>query len=439
MNSTPPDPADTVLSAVGDAPGPRRVSVGFIVALAVANFGIWIALLTPVIVTLQLKVVELVSDAAARPRALSVILVVGSVAGIVVNPIAGRLSDRTTSRFGMRRPWLLGGAVLLVIGAVMIGVSSGLGLAIAGWLVTMVGLNILLAVLTALVPDHVPERRRGLVSGMMGVGQALGGLIGAGLAFGLSQAPTLLPAFLVPALIAAVTIVIVLFVLKDRRITRAERPPLDLAAFFASFWVSPRRAPDFAWAWASRFLMFLGLATVINYQLYYLVAQLGFTEATATALVPAGTAAQTIAVILVSAIFAPLSDRIGRRKIFVTLAALVGVVGFTLMGFATALPMYFVAMALVGAAQGVYFSVDLALVTDVLPSRERDAGKDIGVFNLSNLIPQFVGPAIAPFFLAVPVLSVSGQANQNFTVLYMAGAVFAIASAITVLRVRGAR
>lgn len=447
MTTSNPDPAHGPVEGVGTElfdtttppPAPARVGFWFVFALAFANFGVWIALLTPVIVTLQLKVAELVPDVTARPASISLILVVGSIAGILVNPIAGRLSDRTTSRFGMRRPWLLGGALLLIVGAVIVGVAGSIGLVIAGWLVTMVGLNILLSVLVALVPDHVPAERRGLVSGVMGVGQAFGGMIGAGLAFGLSQAGSLLPAFVVPAVIATMAIAIVLFVIKDRHLAKADRPRFDAKEFFGSFWVSPREAPDFAWAWISRFLMFLGLATVINYQLYYLSAQLGFTTEEATAMVPLGTAVQTIAIIVTSAIAGPISDRVGRRKIFVMISAVVGVVGFVVMGFASAPPVYFVAMALVGIAQAIYFSVDLALVTDVLPNKERDAGKDIGVFNLSNLVPQFLGPAIAPIFLAIPFLSVSGQPNQNYTMLYLFGAIFAIASGITVLRVKGAR
>jgi MFS family permease len=442
MMTTRPDAVrDDAAHEPPTTPPPAPVKVGplFVFALAFANFGVWIALLTPVIVTLQRKVSLLIDDAASRPLTLSGILVAGSVAGIIVNPIAGRLSDRTTSRFGMRRPWLVGGAALLIVGAVVIGVAPNVPMVIAGWLVTMVGLNVLLSVLIALVPDHVPAEKRGLVSGIMGAGQALGGMIGAGLAFGLSQAPSLLPAFVVPAVIATVAILVVVFVVKDRRLTKAERPPLNVKEFIGSFWVSPRRAPDFAWAWISRFLMFLGLATVINYQLYYLSAQFGMTQAEATAFVPLGTAVQTIAIIIASILCGPISDRVGRRKVFVMISAGVGVVGFCLMGFATALPMYFLAMALVGIAQAIYFSVDLALVTDVLPNKQKDAGKDMGVFNLSNLIPQFIGPAIAPLFLAIPFLSVSGEPNQNYTALYLVGAVFAIVSGITVLRVKGAR
>lgn len=419
-------------------PAPVKVGAGFIVVLALANFGIWIALLTPVIITLQVKVQTLVHAQSQQAIALSLVLVTGSVFGIVVNPIAGRLSDRTTSRFGMRRPWLLAGGVIAFLGSIIVGLSTSVALFVIGWVVIMVGLNILLAVLVALLPDHVPSAKRGLVSGVMGVGQALGGAVGAGLG-AIISAHSVPAAFIVPGAVALVATVIAMIVVKDRRITKADVSPFSFSAFIGSFWVNPRRFPDFGWAWISRFAMFLGIASVVNYQLFFLQGQLHLSSAQATATVPLGVGAQTGTIVLVSIVCGPLSDRIRRRKLFVLISAIVGVAGLTVMGFSTTLSMYVVAMVLIGIAQAIYFSVDLALVTEVLPNKEKDAAKDIGVFNLSNLIPQFLAPALAPLFLIIPILSLTGLPNENYTTLFLAGAVFAIVSAITITRVKAVR
>jgi len=89
-------------------------------------------------------------------------------------------------------------------------------------------------------------------------------------------------------------------------------------------------------------------------------------------------------------------------------------------------------MLVTGIGQGVYLAVDLALVTDVLPDRETDAAKDLGVFNIANALPQVIAPAIAPLFLAI------GGPN-NYVALFVAAATFAVLGAIAIWPVKGTR
>jgi MFS family permease len=311
-------------------------------------------------------------------------------------------------------------------------------LLIVGWTLAMAGTNTMMSVLIALLPDHVPHDRRGLVSGLLGVGQALAAMIGAGLAFGLSQQSITL-ALIVPAVIAAVFMTLACIVLKDRRLEKADRPAFDAKAFLGSFWVNPRKHPDFAWAWWSRFAIFMAISMVLNYQLYFLVSQIGLSQLEAVAVIPAATAAQTITVVIVSVIFGPLSDKLRRRKMFVLVSALIAAVGLGIAAFSTSVPMFLVAMVLVGLGQGVYFAVDLALVTDILPDKEQDAAKNIGVFNLANVIPQTVAPAVAPLFLVIPFLSITGKPGQNYTMLFLGGAIFAVVAGLSIWKVRGVR
>lgn len=88
-------------------PSPRRpVGFGFIAAYTFAYIGVWMALLTPITFTLALKIRQVNPEGAVG--GLSLVLGVGAFVALVANPFFGRLSDRTTSRFGMRRPWILG-------------------------------------------------------------------------------------------------------------------------------------------------------------------------------------------------------------------------------------------------------------------------------------------------------------------------------------------
>src|SRR3954470_8646146 len=97
----PAPPTDSPLAKVG---------MPFIFAFAFAYAGFWIACLMPGVVTLALKVQTLVAPEAAA-GSLSLIAGVGVLLPLVIMPVVGRLSDRTTARIGMRRPYLLVGAV----------------------------------------------------------------------------------------------------------------------------------------------------------------------------------------------------------------------------------------------------------------------------------------------------------------------------------------
>ncbi|GAA1650340.1 MFS transporter [Actinoplanes couchii] len=421
---------------------PPRIPRTFLVTYALASFGLWMAMLPPMIVSLPLKISAVDPDAQSQGSSLSIVLGVGAVFGILANPIVGRISDRTTWRAGMRRPWLLIGALLSAAGAVIIAVSDSLAGVTAGWSLNQIGLNATMSVLLTLIPDQVAPERRGVMSGVTGLTQALAAMAGVGLVAGLSQV-SLAAALVVPCVVALVLVTVAAGVLRDRRLDRADRPPFDPAAFARSFWVSPRRFPDFGWAWISRFAIFMAISLVLNYQVFYLTSHLGLTEADATALIPAATAVQTVMVVIASITLGPMSDRVRRRKVFVIVAALIATGGLTILALAppsaSSTGLFLVAMALVGLGQGAYFAVDTALVLDVLPDKDRDAGKDLGVIGMANLIPQSVAPAVAPAFLTVPVLSATGLAGQNYTALYLAGVLFAIVAAATILPIRGVR
>ncbi|MFJ4620334.1 MFS transporter [Streptomyces sp. NPDC088812] len=422
--------------------GTPRIPRKFLITYSLASFGLWMATIPPMIVSLPLKTDAIDPDPKTQGITLSIVLGVGAVFGILANPVFGRISDRTTWRFGMRRPWLLTGAILSATGAVTVGVSGNLAAVTAGWAVNQIGLNATLAVLLALIPDQVPTQRRGAVSGLIGLTQAIAAMAGVGLVSGLSEVSSA-AALVVPSALALVLVTVAALTLDDRRLAPADRPPFDLGEFVRSFWVDPRRFPDFGWAWISRFAMFMAISLVLNYQVFYLTSHLGYTKHEATSLIPAAVGVQTVLTILASVTLGPLSDRLTRRKVFVLGSALVAGAGTAVLALApprtSSFPLFLLAMALVGLGQGAYFAVDLALVADVLPNKDKDAAKDLGVLGMANLIPQSIAPAVAPVFLAIPLLSLTGLSGQNYTALYLAGVLFAALSAATILPIRSVR
>ena len=95
---------------------------GYIGAVALVNLGITIAFFTPIQSLLPRLAQEVAPD--SKETALAWIAGAGAFASIFFNPLAGALSDRTTSRWGRRKPWVLGGALVGAVGIVFLGVPG---------------------------------------------------------------------------------------------------------------------------------------------------------------------------------------------------------------------------------------------------------------------------------------------------------------------------
>jgi MFS family permease len=92
----------------------RRVGWGFISLYTLAFMSTSLVFLAPLLVTLALKVNSLVGIEQA-PNSLSVVTGTGALLALVGNPFFGKLSDRTSSPLGMRRPWMVVGLVVDVL------------------------------------------------------------------------------------------------------------------------------------------------------------------------------------------------------------------------------------------------------------------------------------------------------------------------------------
>ena len=149
-------------------PGPRFVGPGFVSLYALSYAGGALVFLAPLLISLALKVNSLVGIDEA-PKNLALVTGVGSLLAIVSNPFFGRLSDRTTSRLGMRRPWMLVGLAGGTIGTVTVAVAPSIPVVLLGWCVCQVFFNALLAAQVAVLHDQVPTVQRGVVSGVLGV------------------------------------------------------------------------------------------------------------------------------------------------------------------------------------------------------------------------------------------------------------------------------
>ena len=419
--------AGSLSATDADQPSVARVGWGFIALYTLSYTGGSLLFLAPLLVSLAMKVNDLVGIEAA-PRNLALVTGVGSLLAIVANPLFGRLSDRTTARMGMRRPWILLGLFAGTIGILVVAVAPTVPVVLVGWCVCQVFFNATLAAQAAVLPDQVPTSQRGVVSGMLGLCVPLASVVGTYLVQAFDQ--SLLLMFTTPCLVGGAAIVIFTTRLHDRRLSPDDRPPWSLRELAGTFYVDPRRNPDFAWAFLSRFLLVTAYAFLVTYQAYYLIAQVGTTQADVAHQVYLGTVVQSFALVAVSPMAGRLSDRSGDRKAFVIVAALIYGTALFVIAAADGFNGYLVGMAISGVGFGTYMAVDLALVVDVLPDGS-NAAKDLGVLNIAGALPFAVAPALAPALLAL------GDGSYGF--LYAVAGGCALLGAAAVVPIKGVR
>lgn len=368
---------------------------------------------------------------ADKERLASIVVALGGLVTIAVTPLFGQWSDRTRSRHGMRRPWMAGGLVVAVAGLALLAVTTAVPLIAAGWMVVQAGLGATVMAQHALLADQIPARIRARVSAAVSVAGGLATLAGA-VIVGVLPAGAQPAWFLVPGLLGCV-LCLPLLGMRDLVLGRdvPDPAPFDARALAATYWLSPRRHPDFAWAWACRMLITMSIFIVQIYLYFYLIDRLGRTVEEASALLPAVLGVFMLAGIPTSLVFGWVSDRTGRRKGIVWVSCLATVAGLVLALAAPNLGVWFVAIALLGCAQGSFVSVDIALMTEVLPSFA-SAGKDLGIVSLSYLVPQLLAPA-----LGYVLLGLGG--GGNYEAVFAASIAMAVAGGLAVRRVRAVR
>ncbi len=396
----------------------RRSWIGLLFA---ANLGLWMAFFTPIQVLLPIQIADLGPD--NKETWLGIVTGVGALVAIIVNPVAGALSDRTRLRlfgrgYGRRHVWTLCGAIISVLSLSVLAGAPNLLTVTLAWAGAQVGLNVMLASLTAAVPDRVPVTQRGLVSGWIGMPQALGLVIGS----------ILVTAIFTETSTGYLVLALGLVLLAAPFALLTEDEPLPPGRSAKVRWkLDLKGNPDFMWAFGTRFLVQLGNALGTLYLLYFLTdaVQLDDPETGLLYMI----LLYTVGMISTAMLGGWLSDRIGRRKPFVIWSGVLIAIAASLLAIWPTWPMAIVAALLFGAGYGVFLAVDTALITQVLPAAA-DRAKDLGVINIATAAPQVLGPAIS-----APIVTHLG----GYPALFALTAAVTLAGAVAVVKIRSVR
>ncbi|WP_211877462.1 MFS transporter [Pseudarthrobacter albicanus] len=432
--SDPPATPDPALASQADGQVPaaslaepeRRVRPVWIAGVVLVNIGINTAFFGPIQVLLGQQAAAF--SEGDKEAILALVTGAGAAVSLVANPLFGAFSDRTASRLGRRVPWVLVGAVLGAAALIALAGAPSVAVMTLLWCLVQAGCNGAYAAVTAAIPDRVPVPQRGTVGGLAAMGQTVGILLGAVIAA--SVAGNYAVGYLICAAALLAGVVLYFFRNDDVPLPAQARPPFSLAGFVKGFWISPALYPDFAWAWLTRLLVNIGNHMVTLYLLYFLQDAVHVRETqgiTPESGVLVLTGLYAVMVIITSVIGGRLSDRAGKRKPLVILSSLIIAAASLILAFAPTWAGALIGASVLGIGFGCYLAVDFALITQVLPTALH-RGKDLGIINIANSLPQVLAPLIA-----FPFVVLWG----GYVSLYVAAAVIGLLGAVFVVKIRG--
>ncbi|WEV63676.1 MFS transporter [Bifidobacterium sp. ESL0732] len=317
---------------------------------------------------------------------------------LVANIVFGALSDVSKFKIGKRTPWIISGGVISAVGYFITSQSKTLLWIVVGWCIVEIGINALIAPAVAVLSDRIPENVRGTYSAVYGaatmIGVQLGIFVGG---FFLTKLNT---GLVLGTIIFLFSGIITVLVWPREQSAENNTKATSVSEILKSFIPPTKNARDFYLALLGRLTFTLGCFMIQGFQLLILEKYIHLSVK------GAGTAMQIMSIItmittlLASALSGPLSDFLHRRKLIVVIACVIIAIGMLVPWIMpTTMGMYIYAL-LAGLGNGCYMSVDQALNVDVLPNPQ-EAGKDLGILNLSNTLGQIIAPILTTAFIGM--------------------------------------
>lgn len=356
------------------------------------------------------------SSESAQATTLGIVIFLGTMAGLLTQPIAGLVSDNLRPRWG-RGGTLAVGTLLTVAALALFGAATEAIAIVVAYALVQIAVSVAQASQQAYIADLFPSVRRGLASGIKGfldVGGAflafllLGPILASG---GVTPALTVIAAVL--ALVLGLTLVLV----RERRDVAA--PPIHL---LHAFHFDLRSHRSFAWVVLSRFLFLLGVFVVGRFLLLFIADRLALDPGSAAKQAGLLLAALTMLTAVTALPAGWLTDRIGRMPLLVA-GSLASAGGALLLSVAAGTTEIAVAGGLMAVGSAAFAAANWALTADLAPNDE--AGRFLGLANIGT------AGAAAAAGLVGPVIDWSrGAAIGGYSLAFVIAAVAFLLSAV---------
>jgi len=410
----------------------RRIDYIKITIFGFALAALWSSLHS---IVLPLRLLDFVAES-EKNTYLGLLTFTGLILAMAVQPIAGTISDRSGFSWGRRRPYVLLGTTVAILLLPGIGLFGSYAAIFLIYCLLQVSTNTAQGPFQAFIPDLVPEGKRGLASGVKSLLEIVGGialvrLIGYLMGqYSTSDGSSWL--WLVLGALATVLLVAMLatvLAVKERAGSGSPQLPF-LPTLYRSFKIDVKTNTDFVLFLVSRLLIFMALATIQTFALFYLKDVVGVANpATATAdlLIAAG-----IGMIVAVYPAGRLSDQIGRRPVVVA-SGLLGAFGILVIFFSPSYGYIIFGGAILGIATGAFMSSNWALATDLVARGEE--ARYLGLTNLATAggaaLARLIGPVIDFFNRYTPGL--------GYQVMLGACFVYFIAGSLLLIKIRRQR
>ncbi len=363
-------------------------------------------------------------DEANKVQLSAIVATVSAVLGVIAAFVVGALSDRTRSRFGARKPWILGTALFSAVSMSFMLVADGFVTIFISFVAFQAGLAAMVVALSALLPDHVPTDRLGRASSLMGLGSLFGLALGGIVASAFITTPRVGLAA-VPWLMVLAAIIGWFIIPKSSTLHRTKEP------FSAKKLLGTLKPPadrDFWLVFGGRLTFLLALLTVVGYQLFVLTDYFGAQPEEAGKIIALGGIILAAGACVSTVIFGAVSDRIKRRKPFIIGAALILSLSLALLLTSREPSTFLLFSAVASVAYGTYISVDQALMVEVLPDQDA-AAKDLGFLTVANTAPGIFAPGLAAVLVA----------GGGYPAVFVGAIVIAVASIFFIFPIKRVR
>ncbi len=349
---------------------------------------------------------------------LGLITAVGVSSAILVQPLAGGLSDRAWSRWGRRRPMLLAGALLTAVFVLLMSLTATYLALLALILCQQISENFSRAAIKGVLPDLVGTTQMARASSINGILSIAGTVIGATIAGMMLDAGN--PGGFV--FVGAATLAfagVLAFILIPAGPTSPPGPQPALRAEFGEVIAKLRSQPAFIRVVLSRLVFFGAVLAADNTLLFNLRDRLQVENPGQWSSILLG--ALLLATIASAWPAGVIGDRFGRKAV-VYVACGCGCVGSVGAAFIVNLGGLMFAVVMLGFALGAFTAGDWALLIDKIPN-PNSPGLYLGLANFAGAGGDAVGTLWAG--IALDLGNRAGE-QMGFTIVYLVMAVLMV-------------